>query len=80
MAAGWTRRDAGMRVCAATIDLNNQLSPQYSGAAAPCRRETSMQSLDRHDQGLTGTAAAKRLTELSDHHGRISRATAMKVE
>jgi tripartite-type tricarboxylate transporter receptor subunit TctC len=36
--------------------------------------------LDLHYEGLTGAAAAKRLSELSDRYGQVIRTTGMKVE
>lgn len=39
-----------------------------------------LDGLDLHYEGLTGTAAARRLSDLSERYGKVIRATGMKVE
>jgi tripartite-type tricarboxylate transporter receptor subunit TctC len=39
-----------------------------------------LDGLDLHYEGLTGTAATKRLADLSERYGKVIRATGMKVE
>jgi tripartite-type tricarboxylate transporter receptor subunit TctC len=39
-----------------------------------------LENLDLHYEGMAGTAAAKRLADLSDRYGKVIRATGMKVE
>jgi tripartite-type tricarboxylate transporter receptor subunit TctC len=39
-----------------------------------------LENLDLHYEGVTGTAASKRLADLSDRYGKVIRATGMKVE
>jgi tripartite-type tricarboxylate transporter receptor subunit TctC len=41
---------------------------------------TRLDGLDLHYEGLTGTAAGKRLGDLSDRYGQVIHATGMKVE
>jgi tripartite-type tricarboxylate transporter receptor subunit TctC len=42
--------------------------------------QARMAALDLHPEGLTGAAAAKRLSDLSERYGRVIKATGMKVE
>jgi tripartite-type tricarboxylate transporter receptor subunit TctC len=42
--------------------------------------QSRMKSLDMNYEGLTGEAAAKRLSELSDRYARVIKATGLKVE
>jgi tripartite-type tricarboxylate transporter receptor subunit TctC len=42
--------------------------------------QARMNSLDLHFEGLTGAAAAKRMSDLTDHYARVIKATGMKVE
>jgi tripartite-type tricarboxylate transporter receptor subunit TctC len=55
---------------------------QRSFAEALSRPEVQarLANLDLHYEGLTGAAASKRLSDLSDRYGRVVRATGMKVE
>ena len=42
--------------------------------------QTRLKDLDMTYEGLTGAAASERLKKLSDHYGRVIRATGMKVD
>jgi tripartite-type tricarboxylate transporter receptor subunit TctC len=43
-------------------------------------QQARLNELDMAYEGLTGSAAAARLRKLSDHYGRVIRATGMKVD
>lgn len=49
-------------------------------ALAQAAVRARLEALDLHHEGLTGTAATKRLADLSDRYGKVIRATGMKVE
>jgi tripartite-type tricarboxylate transporter receptor subunit TctC len=42
--------------------------------------QARMTSLDLHFEGLTGAAASKRMSDLSDNYARVIKATGLKVE
>lgn len=56
------------------------LQRSFAEALARPDVQARLANLDLHYEGLTGAAASKRLAELSDHYGRVVRATGMKVD
>ncbi|MDB5915431.1 MAG: tctC [Ramlibacter sp.] len=70
-----------MMVPAATPEpLVQAIQKAVADALARTDVRTRLEGLDLHYENLTGPAAAKRLTDLSDRYGKIIRATGMKVE
>jgi tripartite-type tricarboxylate transporter receptor subunit TctC len=68
-------------VPAATPDAVVQtLQRAFAEALARPDLQARMASLDLHHEGLTGSAASKRLADLSERYSRSIRATGMKVE
>lgn len=57
-----------------------QLEQALRDAIARPDMQQRFATLDMHVEGLTGTAAAKRISDLHDRYGRIIKATDMKVE
>jgi tripartite-type tricarboxylate transporter receptor subunit TctC len=57
-----------------------QIQRAIAAALAQPDVRTRLEKLDLFELGLTGEAAAKRLSELSDRYGKVIRATGMKVE
>ena len=60
--------------------LMQSLSQAILGAMARPELQNRLKELDMAYEGLTGSAANKRLQQLSNHYGRIIRATGMKVD
>ncbi|NPC57139.1 Bug family tripartite tricarboxylate transporter substrate binding protein [Caenimonas soli] len=56
------------------------LQRAFADALSRPELQARMTSLDLQYEGLTGAAAAKRLSNLSEHYGRVIKATGMKVE
>jgi tripartite-type tricarboxylate transporter receptor subunit TctC len=68
-------------VPAATPDAVVQvLQRGFADALARPEVQARMKSLDLHPEGLTGTAATKRLADLSSQYSRVIQTTGMKVE
>lgn len=66
---------------AATPDAVVQtLERAFADALARPEVQARMNNLDLHHEGLTGTAASKRMAELSERYSRVIRSTGMKVE
>lgn len=60
--------------------LVQTLAKAITDAMARPELQTRLNDLDMAYEGLTGQAAAERLKKLSDHYGRVIRATGMKVD
>jgi len=56
------------------------LQRAFTEALSRTDLQARMTSLDLHYEGLTGPAAARRLSDLSERYGRVIKATGMKVE
>jgi tripartite-type tricarboxylate transporter receptor subunit TctC len=56
------------------------LQRAFTEAFARPDMQARMKSLDMNHEGLTGEAAAKRLSELSDRYARVIKATGLKVD
>ena len=68
-------------VPAATPDAVVQtLQRGFADALGRADLQARMAGLDLNYEGLTGAAASRRLADLSDHYGRVIKATGMKVE
>jgi tripartite-type tricarboxylate transporter receptor subunit TctC len=83
--AGWPQLEQevfyGPWVPAATPEpVVKALQQAMTGALARPELHARLEGLDLHYEGLVGAAASKRLGELSDHYGKIIRATGIKVE
>ena len=60
--------------------LMQTMAKAITDAMARPEQQARLNDLDMAYEGLTGSAAAARLKKLSDHYGRIIRATGMKVD
>ena len=60
--------------------LMQTMAKAITDAMARPEQQARINDLDMAYEGLTGSAAAARLKKLSDHYGRIIRATGMKVD
>ena len=60
--------------------LMQTMAKAITEAMARPELQTRLSELDMAYEGLTGSAAAARLKKLSDHYGRVIRATGMKVD
>ena len=60
--------------------LMQSMAKAITDAMALPEQQARLNTLDMAYEGLTGSAAAKRLKKLSDHYGYIVRATGMKVD
>jgi tripartite-type tricarboxylate transporter receptor subunit TctC len=60
--------------------LMQTMAKAITDAMARPEQQARLNELDMAYEGLTGSAAAARLKKLSDHYGRIIRATGMKVD
>jgi tripartite-type tricarboxylate transporter receptor subunit TctC len=60
--------------------LMQAMSKTITEALARPELQTRLNDLDMAYEGLTGSAAVQRLNKLSDHYGRVIRATGMKVD
>lgn len=60
--------------------LMQTMAKAITDALSRPEQQARLNELDMAYEGLTGTAAASRLKKLSDHYGRIIRATGMKVD
>jgi tripartite-type tricarboxylate transporter receptor subunit TctC len=60
--------------------LMQTMATAITDAMARPEQQARLNDLDMAYEGLTGSAAAARLKKLSDHYGRIIRATGMKVD
>ena len=56
------------------------LQRSFAEALARPDVQARLANLDLHYEGLTGAAASKRLSDLSERYGRVVRATGMKVD
>lgn len=60
--------------------LMQTMAKAITDALARPELQTRLNDLDMAYEGLTGSAASQRLNKLSDHYGRVIRATGMKVD
>lgn len=60
--------------------LMQTMAKAITEAMARPEQQARLNDLDMAYEGLTGSAAAARLKKLSDHYGRVIRATGMKVD
>jgi tripartite-type tricarboxylate transporter receptor subunit TctC len=60
--------------------LMQTMAKAITDAMARPEQQARLNELDMAYEGLTGSAAAARLKKLSDHYGRVIRATGMKVD
>lgn len=60
--------------------LMQTMAKAITDAMARPEQQARLNELDMAYEGLTGSAAAARLRKLSDHYGRVIRATGMKVD